>query len=435
MKFGRSTARASVPNVRSSPEELPSGSATATAPAPAPIDDSVHLGRQPVYNADLDVVGYELLFRRAGAVAANVDDPDRATADVVVKTFADFGLESVVGPKLAFVNLPRGFLTGRHPLPFAPQQVVLEILEDVVADEVVLDSVQRLRAQGFRFALDDFVWSERTAPLVELCDYVKLDVLENSPAELTELVQRLRPYGAQLLAEKVETQEQFDLCRRLSISYFQGYLLSKPTVLSRRSIDSTRLACLRLLSVLAADDYDVADAEAAIRSDPGLTLRILRTVNSAASGLRRRVSSVREAVLILGPRTLIGWVLLMSMSGGSATNSSAVNVDLALTRARMCELLSERHSAPSEAAFTVGLVASLDLLLGLPLDEAVADLPLDAAVLSAVLHRSGDLGALLTDVLAYEDGREPIGFTTAQARAAYVTAMSWTRTILTPVAA
>lgn len=426
--MGRNAARTPVPpTARQSVDELtlPGGRGRPTA-----VEDAVHLGRQPVYDAELAVVGYELLFRRAGALTADIDDPERATADVMVKTFTDFGLESVVGHKLAFVNLPRRFLTGRHPLPFSSQQVVLEILEDVAGDPAVLDGVRRLREQGFRFALDDFVWSPTTEPLIELCEYVKLDVLAYSAEGLDEAVQRLRPYGTQLLAEKVETPEQFDRCRRLSFDYYQGYLLSRPTLLSRRSLDPTRLACLRLLSVLAADDYDISDAEAAIRSDPGLTLRILRTVNSASSGLRRKVGSVREAVLILGPRTLIGWVMLMSMSGGSAEGTGGVNVDVALTRARMCELLAARHLASAESAFTVGLVASLDLLLGMPLERAVADLPLDAAVLDAVLHGAGPLGELLADVLAYENGLDPGLVATAEARAAYVGALTWTRAVL-----
>jgi EAL and modified HD-GYP domain-containing signal transduction protein len=389
----------------------------------------VHLGRQPVFDADLEVVGYELLFRRAGAVTADVSDPERATADVVVKTFVDFGLESVVGDKLAFVNLPRGFLTGRNPLPFAPEQVVLEILEDVVTDQSVLDGVRRLRAQGFRFALDDFTWSEQTEPLIELCDYVKIDVLTYTADELTALVRRLRPFDVQLLAEKVETAEQFELCRSLSFAYFQGYLLSKPTVLTRRSLDSTRLACLRLLSVLGTANYDVTEAEAAIRSDPGLTLRILRMVNSAGTGLRRTVSSVREAVLLLGPRSLIGWVMLMSMSG-SGSGASADNVEVALTRARMCELLAAHALVPGDAAFTVGLVSSLDLLLGMSVEEAIADLPLEAEVADAVLHRTGALGSVLSAVLAYEalDGEALVSL--GRARDAYLTAMTWTRSVL-----
>jgi c-di-GMP phosphodiesterase len=423
----RLRSRSGVPIARRAPDAVRERPGTPPG-TPEPAEDSVHLGRQPVFDSELDVVGYELLFRRSVANAADVRDPEEATADVVVKTFADFGLDTVVGHKLAFVNLPEGFLAGRHPLPFAPERVVLEVLEDVVADPEILDGMRRLRERGFRFALDDFVWSEQAAPLIELCDYVKLDVLTYSADELSSVVRRLRPTTVQLLAEKVETIEQFDTCRALSFGYFQGYLLSRPTVLSRRSLDSTRLACLRLLAVLAKEDYDIGDAEAAIRSDPGLTLRILRTVNSAASGLRRKVSSVREAVLLLGPRTLIGWVLLISMTGLDA--GSAVNVDVALTRARMCELLAPRAAVSPDAAFTVGLVASLDLLLGLPLAEAVADLPLDNEVSAAVLDHAGGLGAVLDDVLAYEVQAPTRLVPLPLARATYLTALRWTRATL-----
>lgn len=408
-----------------------------TSPDTSPAsgrDDQVHLGRQPVFDAELDVIGYELLFRRAGSTSADVSDPEAATADVVVKTFADFGLDAVVGDKLAFVNLPRGFLVGQHPLPFAPEQVVLEILEDVVGDAEVVAGVEQLRERGFRFALDDYVGSPDSDPLIALCDYVKVDVLATPADEFADLARRLRRTGVRLLAEKVETREQFDACRALSFSYFQGYLLSRPTVLSRRTLDSTRLACLHLLTVLASEDYDVAEVEAAIRSDPGLMLRVLRAVNSAASGLRRKVSSVREAVLLLGPRTLMGWVLLISMSGGSLGTSSAVNVDVALTRARMCELLAPRLGVPADTAFTVGLVSSLELLLGVPLDETVADLPLGTDVSDAVLAHRGPLGRLLADVLAYEQ-QAPTSLPLAEIRGAYLPAMAWTRSVLVRAAA
>jgi EAL and modified HD-GYP domain-containing signal transduction protein len=421
------TPRAGVPGPRRALDVDNLRTARAEAAAAALVD-TVHLGRQPVFDVDQDVVGYELLFRRSGSVVADVRDPEQATADVVVKTFADFGLDSVVGSKLAFVNLPRGFLIGSSPLPFAPERVVLEVLEDVVADPEVLAGMRNLRDRGFRFALDDFTLSPETEPLIELCDYAKLDVLALTTEQLVDHVQRLRPSGIQLLAEKVETTEQLELCRSLSFSYFQGYLLSRPTVLSRRSLDSTRLACLRLLAVLAAEDYDVADAVAAIQSDPGLALRVLRTVNSAASGLRRRVSTVREAVVLLGPRALMGWVLLIGMSGRD--RGTPVNVDVALTRARMCELLAPRAAVAPDVAFTVGLVASLELLLGLPLAEATADLPLDADVLEAALRHGGSLGSVLSEVLAYE-AQSPLRLVSLpEARDAYLASLAWTRSIL-----
>ncbi|MDQ1635742.1 MAG: hypothetical protein QOJ32_2551 [Frankiaceae bacterium] len=427
VRRGRVRGPGLVPGARRPADDLPPSVARAASP---PADDSIHLGRQPVFDVDLTVVGYELLFRSAGSTSAQISDPEQATADVMVKTFTDFGLETVVGSKLAFVNLPRGFLTGNKLLPFPPQGVVLEVLEDVVADRQVLEGMRQLRAAGYRFALDDFVWSDATEPLIELCDYVKIDVLVSTPAEVTDLVRRLRPYDVHLLAEKVETEEQFQFCRSLSFELFQGYLLSRPTVLTRRSLDSTRLACLRLLAVLASEEFNVADAEAAIRSDPGLTFRILRTVNSASSGLRRTISSVREAVILLGPRALIGWVLLMSMSGADAGSGAAVNVDVALTRARMCELLAARADVSADVAFTAGLVSSLDLLLGMPLDEAVSDLPLDAEVCAAVLEHRGPLGVLLADVLAYENSTQPQLLGIGEARPAYLAALTWTRTVL-----
>jgi EAL and modified HD-GYP domain-containing signal transduction protein len=152
-------------------------------------------------------------------------------------------------------------------------------------------------------------------------------------------------------------------------------------------------------------------------------------VNSAAAGLRRKVSSVREAILVLGPRSLVGWVLLMSMSG--TAGGAAVNVDVALTRARMCELLSPHGPTSPGPAFTVGLVASLEMLLGMPLAEAIEDLPLDSEVTDAVLRQKGALGRVLADVLAYEAQTPTRLVSLADARAAYVSAMAWTQDVLT----
>jgi EAL and modified HD-GYP domain-containing signal transduction protein len=390
----------------------------------ATSSDAVHLGRQPIFDRTSTVIAYELLFRDAQVSAARFTDHDAATADVIVRTFGDFGLTSVVGEKLAFVNLPRSFLVGRHPLPFSPKQVVLEVLEDVAGDEHVIAGMTRLSKAGFRFALDDFTWTGATEPLLELCQFVKLDVLAHTSDELDDAVQRLRPHPVRLIAEKVETREQLEHCRRLGFDYFQGYFLSRPAVLSRRSMTTTRLACLSLLAALAEADWDLDRVEQPIRSDPGLSLRVLKMVNSAGIGLRRRVNSIREAVLLLGPKALLGWALLLSLSSATGT-SVREHVVTALVRARMCELVAERTGGKADEAFIVGMLSSLELLLGVPLPEILRELPIETAVSGALLERSGHLGAVLADVLNYE-ARQPthlLGID--QLRSFYVASLGW----------
>ena len=191
----------------------------------------IYLGRQPIHGRNLDVIAYELLFRRGEGNHANVSAGDRATSRVILNTFAGLGLERVVGNRTAFLNITRSFIVGTYPLPVPPDRVVLEVLEGVTPDAEVLGGLERLKHLGYRIALDDFVLDEGTRALLPYADIVKVDCLDQSPSELRDQVERLRPHGLLLLAEKVETQEQLDRCRGLGFDYFQGYHLSRPDVI------------------------------------------------------------------------------------------------------------------------------------------------------------------------------------------------------------
>lgn len=364
----------------------------------------VHIGRQAVFDAAGLVVGYELLFRDSDVAYARVGGlgPSgvAATAQVLLTAFLDVGLEQLVGDRLAFVNLPRPFLTGELPLPTDTSRLVLEVLEDVGHDVELLDGVRRLHEQGYRLALDDFVLTPESAPLLAEVDLVKIDVLQHGDG-LESLVRTCHAAGRQVVAEKVETEEQLRTCRRLGVAYYQGYLLERPQVLQGRSLSPGQTTCLRLLQALDTPEVSLDEIAVIVRADPGLTYRFLRAANSAATGRVRAVSSLRQALMVLGLTELRRWTLLLLVA--DLPPEAGAGVEAALVRAAMCQQLAAGTGEQDEA-FLVGLVSSLGSLLRLS-DRALFEaLPLSNATQAAVLEHRGSLGRVLSAVLSYEQG-------------------------------
>lgn len=386
---------------------------------------SVHVGQQVIVDATGGVVAYELLFRAERELGdARVSDGDAATAQVLVATFLDFGLHELVGDHLAFVNLPRAFLVGELPLPFPAGRVVLEVLEDVPADPEVVAGVTALRSAGHLIALDDVTAAAPREELLHLAHFVKIDLLATPPDELPELVRRCSGDGRRVLAEKVETAEQFALCRSLGVDLFQGHLLGRARTVTRSSLSAGQLACLRLVSLLARPGIGTDQVVQAVEADPALTVKVLQAAGSAAAAAVRPPTSVREAVLRVGRTTLQAWATLLSRGAGG----SPVPVETALRRARMCQLLAEGRGLDGPAAFLVGLLHGLAVALGAPLEELLESLALAAPLAAALLDGQGPLAEVLAAALAYEAGSLELGqlASAAEARAAYVAALAFT---------
>jgi c-di-GMP-related signal transduction protein len=360
---------------------------------------SYMVGRQPIFNAKLAVHGYELLFRGTDRLRPAGDS---MTSQVLVSAGLDLGLSSLVGDKPAFVNATRPFLVGELDIPFSPQQVVVEVLEDIDRDTEVLAGCRRLVRSGYALALDDYVLPEEDDPLLALASFVKLDVLALTPCQLEEAVRRCAGSGRRLVAEKVETVEQLRACQELAFDLFQGYVFSHPEVVEGRSLSPSQLTCLRLLERLCDSNSSAGKLEGILREDPALTHRFLRAAGAgAARGLFRRLRSVRDAMVLLGERRVRAWLVLMLLAGNREGPDELLV--MALTRARMAELmLLPREPGLHDAAFTVGLLSALDLLLQAPLPAIVEELSLASDLEEALLTRSGRLGAVLSDVVTWE---------------------------------
>lgn len=385
----------------------------------------VHVGQQVIVDPRGETVAYELLFRAAGdRVDAHVQDGDAATAQVLVATFLEFGLHGLVGENLAFVNLPRAFLVGDLPLPFTPGQVVLEVLEDVPADPQVVAGITALTRAGHVIALDDVTADRGRDELLHLARYVKVDLLGTPLDDVPALVRRCGGGGRHVLAEKVETVEQYELCRSLGVELFQGHLFGRPRTLSRSSLTASQLACLRLVALLADPGASTHEVVAAVEADPALTVKVLQAARSAAAAAVRPPTSVREAVVRVGRSTLQAWATLLTRG----SSDGAVSVEAALRRARMCQLVADGRRLDGSAAFLIGLLHGLADVLGTSMQELLDGLSLAPPVVEALLHARGPLAAVLGAVCSYESGSVDLGelATAAEARSAYLSAIAFT---------
>jgi EAL and modified HD-GYP domain-containing signal transduction protein len=383
------------------------------------LASSVAVARQPILDQRQQLRGYELLHRGMAVYG------EQATAQVLLAAYGDIGMRRLVGAAPAWINVTRRFLLDTDPLPLSPHDVVLELLENQNLDDDLLGRLQELHAAGFKIALDDFVYDRAADDLLALASIVKVDVLAGGHSHAREQAELLRPFGVALLAEKVEDRGMFAYCLGLGYELFQGYFFCKPEIVTGREIPTSVSSSLHDIAVLSRADATFEEIEAVVARDPGLTLRLLRLLNSASFSLRKRVTSVHEAVTMLGSRTVRQWAMMLVLGGISANCDELVPT--ALSRARTLARLAEARGGDTDVAFSVGLLSVADALLGVTMQDALHELPLDDAVVDALLRGEGADGAALTAVLDYEWGMGPVGDPGAHdpLGEAYAEALTW----------
>jgi c-di-GMP phosphodiesterase len=384
------------------------------------------VARQPIYDRGLDVYAYELLFRSGDVDHADVLDDEVATASTVVTTFADIGLDALVGGRSGFVNATREFVMRGFVTLLPAGRVALELHRTEALDPAVMAELRRLSALGYTIALDDFVMREDSLPLLEVAHFVKLDVQAFTRDQLADQVARLELCKVRLIASKIEDHHTFEFCKQVGFDYFQGYFFCQPKTVAGRGIPTNRLAQMRLMAVLQDPDCPLEEMERAISNDLGVSFRLLRWINSAYFSLPRTVSSVREALMLLGVRNVRSWALLMTLAGIEDQPSELIRT--AMTRAKMCELVAQALDRPNaDAHFTVGLFSVVDAFMNMRMQDVLSELPLSPDVSAALLDQSGPLGEVLAWVLTYERGRfeclAPAPQADAMLRDAYVVAL------------
>ncbi|TFW21671.1 EAL and HDOD domain-containing protein [Duganella callida] len=358
-----------------------------------------YLGRQPILDRNQALFGYELLFRNAPVGPAHISSNLTATAAVIAHA-SQLGMEKTIGDALGFVNVDADVIMS-DIFPFLPREkVVLEIVNTMQPTPPVLARIQELAGHGFSFALDD-VSGETAAvqALLPMVEYVKMDMRNTELSALIRLAPRFRQDKKKLVAEKVESREEFKNCLDLGFDYFQGYYFARPVIMSGKKLSPSQLAVMELMT-LVTSDADNHEIERAIKRDVSLALNLLRLVNTPAVGARQRIDSLSQAVTILGRRQLQRWLQIMLYAEPSKRGHSMTPLlMLATTRGRLMELLagklrpSQRESA--DIAFTVGIMSLMDTLFGIQMGEILQQIPVSDEVRGALLRREGYYGGLL----------------------------------------
>ncbi len=371
------------------------------------VVEQLLVGRQPILDRRGQTYAYELLFRNRSHEAAEVEEDVLATSQVLHHVFAELGVEQALGHYRGFLNCDARMLLMPGILDMLPSHViVLEILETVQPTPAIVARCRALKAAGFMLALDDYAGDhERLAALLPLADVIKVDLTRVPSDRLAVIVSESAHLGARLLAEKVETREQAERCSDLGFDLFQGYYFARPTVLAGRKLGLPQMALLRLLTLLM-QDADTPLIDEVFKQQPGLSLNLLRLVNSASLALARPVTSLSQAIVVLGRRHLQRWVQLLLYSEPGQRELTNPLLQLAATRGRLMESLARvlwpHDQDLSDQAFMVGMMSLMPALFSTPLTDILSSLPLAPVTRDALLGRTGSLGDLLDRVEGLE---------------------------------
>ncbi len=370
--------------------------------------DSFFVARQPVFDRERNIWGYELLFRNSAVAGkAQIDNEDAATSQVIADGFGLIQEDLAKGQKI-LINFPRNMLLEKASDLLPPEVCVVEILETVQPEPEIIEILESVRDDGFELALDDFIGQEGFEPLIELADIVKVDCLDVPRENLENVVRSLRDAGVKvLLAEKVEDLEALNLCLDLGFDLFQGFFFSKPEILPGEKLSSGQLSRFELLSAISSPEFEVEELTDAINADVSLSYRLLKFINSAAFGISNKVNSIKQAIALLGHRKLAGWLRVILLSDMSSTPTGNELTFLSIKRAKFFELLAkdmDNPPHPPETMFMLGLLSLLDALLGKPMKELLDKLPIEKELALALCKGSGSLGEWLVLAESFEKG-------------------------------
>jgi c-di-GMP-related signal transduction protein len=379
--------------------------------------EEVFVGRQPILNKNQSIFGYELLFRTVSSSSANVADDLLATASVMANALNDIGFRNIVGEKKGFINVNEEILSNGIIDLLPKENTVLEILEDVEINSAFISLCAGLKEKGYFFALDDFVYSDAYLPLFNVADYVKLDILMYDKKDLAHIVKLLKKHSLRLLAEKVETLDDYKQCCDLGFELFQGYFFSKPTIVSGKSLAPASVTLLKLFNSLSKEE-EIDVIEQLFKRNPQLDVKLLKFMNSASFYTTQKINSIRQAIMMLGYRTLQKWISLMLFAKNDEDIRSNPLLEKAAMRGLIMESLAKevtKNRNTGDTAFITGILSLTDVLLGMPLNKILKDLNLSKDISDALTNREGLLGKLLwiTEKLEKEELND-IGETLSQ---------------------
>lgn len=403
--------------------------------------NAVFIGRQPILDRKQELFAYELLFRNSSENSATVHDDLAATASVISHAFGEIGVEQALGPYKGFINCDASLLLSDLTELLPTGKIVLEVLETVDVTAEIVERCAELKRNGFLLALDDFTDDmTRWEPLLPLADIVKVDLLQLDQAALHATTKALKQFPIKLLAEKVDSREQAELCLALGYDLFQGYYFARPTVLTGQKLGQSQAALMQLMAMVLRD-AETSELEHALKHQPGLAFNLLRLTNSVSTGVRMKVTSLRHAITVLGRRQLQRWLQLVIYTNPDNNNFPSPLMHLAATRGRMMELLAGRIKQGDREfegfAFLTGIMSLMPSLMNVTMETVLQGLPLEASVVDALTAHSGDLGTLLSLAESLENSdsetcqslTHQLGLSAATVNSTLAQALAWASNI------
>lgn len=415
-----------------------SSSSSALSPGegkPVPKPGTRFVARQPILTADEKVFGYELLFRDGIENFFRSTDVEEASRSAL-NTSLLIGLDVLCDGRRAFVNCTRDVLLNDYVTLLPSRQTVVEVLETVPADDQVVEACRRLKKAGYTIALDDFAVSDPRESLTDLADIIKVDLRATSVADAAAMVKRYGPGRCQLLAEKVETREEFAVTKKHGFVYFQGYFFRRPEILTAHEIPTNRINYLRMLAAVSQPELDVREIENLVKGEASLCYRLLCYLNSAVFGFAAEIHTVRHALAILGEREVRRWIRLVATLAAGQDKSSDL-VLASLVRARFCELLSSKVQRRDSDLFLMGMLSLMDAILEIPMRQVLDNVPIDRESKAVLLGEASTLQPFYQLMLAQEAGdwkavstlSGQLQLSESDTATAYWEAMQWARQV------
>lgn len=371
-------------------------------PAPTQATD-LFVARQPILDRRQEIHGYELLFRSSLDNAFHHKDQDQASFEMLHTSLLGFGLDVLLGERVGYVNASKEVLLQEFYMVLPRDRTVIELVHSVQPTAEVLEACRTLKRAGYRLALDDFERRPDMMPLAELADVVKIDFLATAEADRKAIVRELTPRKTQLIALKVETRAQFSQAMSEGFTHFQGYFFCEPEVLRASDVPAYKRNCIRFMSEINRAELDIDKLEAIIREEVALTVKLLRYLNSAGFGWRHEVTSIKHALRVLGERAARKWCSLMALTV-LGDDRPAQLVVTSMVRAHFAEQVGREAGLATRQSdlFLVGMLSTLEGLLGRPLEETLAAMPVAEDVRDTLLGYRTKLAPVWDLVLAYE---------------------------------
>jgi EAL and modified HD-GYP domain-containing signal transduction protein len=368
-----------------------------------------YVARQPIFDHCRKIAGYELLFRDQLAQYDPGIDGDMATSTVLSNSYFSIGMENLVGDKRSFINFTESLLVQKFPLLLPNDSTVIEILEDVNPTPALIGACQEMARQGYTFALDDFVYTPELQPLIALADIIKFDFQLSSLDEIQTYLKHIRSRDDLfILAEKIETYDEYQKAVDMGFNLFQGYFFCKPELISGKEIPGSQIALLQIMAEVNRSEIGIEKIETLIAPDVGLSYKLLRYINSAFFGKTQRISSIQQALVYMGEEEIRRFVSLVAMSN-LAKGKPGELIRTTCIRGKFCELIGglAKEGVKSSELFTLGMFSLIDAILDQPMDTVMQKLPLDESIKSALIERKGRLAGYLFLVETYEKGQWP----------------------------